>query len=92
MILGKYIKQPAEIESYTITYEDDLTEGDVLSAVTASVAPDGLTLSGVNHDTQSERIWVSGGDVGVKYKITATVTTDDGRVLQDEFFVTIKDY
>ena len=38
------------------------------------------------------RVWVRGGVDRVKYKIEVTVSTMDGRVLQDEFYITIKDY
>lgn len=91
-VLGKYIKQPGETESYTVTYTDDLTNGDGVVALAVTVAPVGLTIVSSNFDLTSARIWVSGGTVGVKYKVTVTATTGDGRVMQDEFFVTIKEY
>ena len=91
-ILGKYIKQPGETESYTISYIEDLTEGDGVVSTEVTVSPIGLTLVATNTDLVSVRIWVAGGTPGAKYKVEATATTGDGRVLQDEFFITIKDY
>lgn len=90
-VLGKYIKQPAETESYTIDYSYDLTDGDGVVAATVT-ATDGITV--ISHDVNldSVRVWLTGGEAGTKYKIEVTATTGDGRVLQDEFFVTIKDY
>jgi len=90
-VLGKYIKQPSETESYTIDYTDDLTADDgVVSATVA--ATDGITVTGYDVNLDSVRVWLTGGTAGMKYKIEVTATTGDGRVLQDEFFVTIKDY
>ena len=91
-VLGKYIKQPAETESYTIDYSDDLTDGDGIVELAVTVSDPSITLVSTNHDLLSARVWLSGGTTGVKYKIEVTATTGDGRVLQDEFFVTIKDY
>lgn len=91
-VLGKYIKQPAETESYTIDYSDDLTDGDGVVDLAVTVSAPTITLVSTNYDLKSARIWLSGGDVGTKYKIEVTATTGDGRVLQDEFYVTIKDY
>jgi len=92
-VLGKYIKQPAEVESYTVDYSEDLTSGDGIVLATAAITPTGLVLDAVDYsDSKSVRVWVSDGAVGVKYKVEVTATTGDGRVMQDEFYVTIKDY
>lgn len=94
-VLGKYKKQPDEVESYTIDYTDDLTEGDGIVAATVEVTPAGLTVTGINFDLTSLRFWVSGGTATnppTTYKIEATATTGDGRVLQDEAYITIVDY
>lgn len=91
-ILGKFIKQPAERESYSIEYVEDLFENDGIASATISVLPEDLTI--VSHLIVGTRVKVliEGGTVGIRYKVTATVNTDDGRILQDEFFVSIKDY
>ena len=56
------------------------------------VAPAGLTLgsSFIIGNTVFKQ-WVSGGTVGVTYKVTVTCTTNAGRVKQVEFTVKIKD-
>lgn len=93
-LLGSFVKQPAETESYTITYEDDLTTGDnVVSAVssaTPTTSPP-LSLDTTSVDDPRVRLWISGGVNGTTYKVTVTTTTADGRVLQDEFKVRVKD-
>ena len=92
-VLGTYTKQPAEKESYTVNVGDDLIGTDTVKTdgVTVTVEPLGLTI--VSHLVISPRIkvWCSGGTDGVKYKVTVTSETDDGRILQDEFIVKIKD-
>ena len=91
-ILGKYTKQPRETESYTIDYTDDLTDGDEIISCAGSVSPEGIELMSTVHDGGSVRVWLRGGTVGVKYKVEVIITTGDGRVLEDEFVVTIKEY
>lgn len=92
MKLGNYVKQPAEVEFYTINYKDDLTAGDNVQSATAVITPSGLTLNSIVIADPRVRVGVSGGAVGTKYKIEVTTVTADGRTLQDEFFVTIKNY
>ncbi len=91
-ILGKHRKQSSETESYTIDYTGDLTTGDSVVTSDVTVTPPGLTLVATNVGATSTRIWVAGGIDKVVYKIETTSSTGDGRVLQDEFYLTIKDY
>lgn len=92
-ILGKFTKQPAERESYSIDFVDDLIGTDTIATATAEVLPLGLTImSCLVVGTRVKVLVEAGGAVGTKHKVTVTVTTDDNRVMQDEFIVTIKDY
>jgi len=101
MILGKYIKQPAETLDYDIDFSDFLSDGDALavtgnpsvpSPINVTVAPLGLTLGPTFAiGTTVIKQWISGGVNGVKYKVTITATTNGGRVKQVEFIVTVKD-
>lgn len=101
MIIGKFIKQPAEILDYDIDFSEFLADGDTListgnpavpSPLNVVVTPPGLTLgptfvlSGV-----TLKQWLSGGTDGVKYKVTVTATSNAGRVKQVEFVVRVKD-
>lgn len=102
MILGRFVKQPAERETYAIEYADDLATGDTILADPPPVIQ--IELQGTALDTSPLRIdaldvtgtrvtmWISSGTVRQAYKITVTVTTTSGRVLQDEFIIKIKDY
>lgn len=91
-ILGKFTKQPVEKESYSIDYADDLIDADAIASANVVVAPSGLTVVSSLVVGTRVKVFLEGGAVGIKYKVTVTATTDDGRVLQDEFIVTIKDY
>ena len=92
-ILGRFTKQPAEKESYSIEFEDDLVDADAIASATAVVEPAGLNLESTLVIGTRVKILVSGGGtVGTRHKITVTAATDDGRILQDEFYVVIKEY
>lgn len=104
VLLGKFIKQPAEREAYAIEYEDDLSVGDTLaqdqaprvliertgSATGVDATP--LTLTAIDVGSTRVTLWLVAGLDGALYKITVTATTASGRILQDEFTIRIKDY
>lgn len=91
MILGSYDKQPVEVETYTINYSLDLNQGDRVTGSVATVEPNGLTVGIATIENSRVRIRVSGGTNNVRYKVTTTTETLEGRVMQDEFFVKVKD-
>lgn len=91
-ILGKFNKQPAEKESYTMEFADDLVDADAIASATVTVDPADLTLVSSLVIGTRVKVVLQGGTAGIKHKVTVTATTDDGRILQDEFIVTIKDY
>lgn len=92
-ILGRFTKQPAEKESYSIEFEDDLTGTDSIATAVSTVSPEGLTLVSTLVIGTRVKVLVSGGAAsGTRHKVTVTATTDDGRTLQDEFIVVIKEY
>lgn len=95
MKLGSFIKQPRERESYTINYAQDLTSGDNLLRAASQIEPDapaGLQIDQLDVFDPRVRFWVVGGEVGISYKITITTTTTDGRILEDEVMIKIKEY
>jgi hypothetical protein len=101
MILGKFVKQPAEILDFDIDFSEFLSDGDSLvvtgdppvpSPLDVTVTPAGLTLGAtLVRDGLVIKQWVSGGTNGQKYKITITATSNAGRVKQVEFTVRVKD-
>ena len=91
MNLGTFKKQPVEVKDYDIDYSEWLTTGDNVQSVDISVSPSGLVIDSVFVSDPRAKIWISGGTDRVSYKVTATMTTADGRVKQDEFKINVKD-
>ena len=91
MILGTFTKQPVEVLDYDIDCSEWLVSDDVLSSATAVVDVAGLTVDSVLVSSPRVKVWLSGGTNGAAYKVTVTITTDDGRVKQVEFRVRVKD-
>ena len=91
MNLGNFNKQPIEVVDYDIDYSEWLTPGDNVQSAVVAVAPAGLTVESVFVNDPRVKIWVSGGTDSIRYKLTVTTTTADGRVKQDEFSVRVKD-
>lgn len=102
MILGTFIKQPAEYLDYDIDFSDFLPGGDTLqytgnppvpNPLSVTATPAGITIGPtyVLNDGKAIKQWLSGGTNGVRYKITLTATTNGGRVKQVEFVVRVKD-
>lgn len=91
-ILGRFTKQPVEVESYSIEFADDLVNQDKISSATSEVVPPGLNLVSTTVIGTRVKVLVSGGTNKTTYKITVTAQTDDGRTLQDEFIIKIVEY
>lgn len=92
MNFGTYLKQPADVMDYDLDYSEWLTPGDNVDSTVIDIAPSGA-LEAVSVFVQDPRIklWLSGGTTGTTYKVTATTTTADGRIKQDEFRIKVKD-
>lgn len=99
MILGTQIQQPDEMLDYDINYASWLIGTDRIATVTTAVEPalddttnpDGLQATYVSHDGERVKMWVKGGVNGTTYRVSVTVTTDDGRIKQDELKFKIKE-
>lgn len=91
-ILGRFVKQPAEKDSYSIEYQDDLAGTDAIASAVTTVLPVGLTIvSTLVVGTRVKILLEGGAAVGTKHKVRVTATTDSGRVMQDAFIISIKD-
>lgn len=91
MILGTFSKQPVEVLDYDIDCSDWLVSDDALSSATAVVDETGLAVDSVLISSPRVKVWLSGGTNGSTYKVTVTITTEDGRVKQVEFRVRVRD-
>lgn len=94
MILGTFIKQPADTMDYDINYSEWLTFNDNVQEAAILIEGSDSTLIKVSHFINDPviKIWLSGGTAGITYKVTCTMTSADGRIRQDEFKMKIKEY
>lgn len=91
MILGTFLKQPAERLDYDITYADWLIDGDEVQSCVATPDNASLLVDAIYTSSRTVKIWLSGGVAGLTYKLTVTTTTADGRIKQDELKIKVKE-
>lgn len=92
MIIGNFTKQPADELDYDVDCSRWLIANDTISTVVISIDGAGLVNPSTLISSNRFKVWLSGGMNGTSYKVTATITTDGGRVKQVEFKVKVKDY
>ena len=92
MLVGEFEQQSGDRLDYDIDFSRWMTPGDELLSITHTVTPAGLTVEPSVVSDRRVKLWASGGTHGAKYKIDATVTTADARVLQVEVKIRVKDY
>lgn len=92
MKVGSFTKQPGEKISNSVLYTDALDVGDYLDTVVSCVAePSGLTVLAALSSNDRVRVWYEGGTSGVTYKVTLTVTTNQGERFEDEITCKVKE-
>lgn len=87
------IKQPGESRLYSMDFSGLLAAGETLASVDSVVdSPVGVTFDGspVASGVYAQQR-ISGGTSGIKYKVTMTVTTSAGNVLEGEGVLQVKD-
>lgn len=90
-ILGKFTKQPVEVQDYDIDFTGYLEfHNDAALSHTAAVET-GLTLLSSTLTDGVVKVFVSGGTDGTTYKVSATITTQGGRVKQGDILVKVKE-
>jgi hypothetical protein len=78
MILQHFEKSPDEHLDYDVVFAKWLDGDDTISAATAEIAGGTATVSLVEFDSQTVKVWLDGGVAGETNKITVT-DDDDGR-------------
>lgn len=96
MQLGKFTKQPGEIEAYGVKYDEATDNGETLTAATAAVedlsgVTPTMTVSPCTIDVKEVRVLASSGMDGHDYKITLQVDTSTGRRMEDELIVKVRE-
>lgn len=90
-ILANYTKQPADVQDYDIDYSEYLDSLED-TALTAEVEVEpGITLEAYVLLGSVVKVWLSGGEDGERYKVTARVVTTGGRTKESEIRVRVKE-
>ena len=90
-LLATFTKQPAEVQDYDIDFREYLTSvADTGVSHTVTVEP-GITLVSSSLNSGVVKVWLSGGTDRQKYKVTARLTTDGGRVKEADIAVRVKE-
>jgi hypothetical protein len=92
--MDKFTKQPHDIDTVDVSFVDYLTErGDTGQSVAVVITgPDSaLTSPAASLVNGVAKVWLSGGTDGNTYKLTATLTTNAGRIKEHDFNVKIKE-
>lgn len=97
MKLANFKKQPVDVLDYDIDYTAWIPAGDTLLSATAVVDivnTGSLVVSSivVTPLTNIVKLWMSGGNDGITYKVTVTTVTNGGRTKEDELQFTVKNY
>ena len=90
--LNTFTKQPADRLDYDFDYKAFLLGNDTIIDAVFTAEPVGLGTDTPVVEPKYAKIWVYGGVAGTTYKITCTVTTEHGRVKQDEIKIRVKEY
>lgn len=90
--MNLFQKQPADQLDYDLDFSEWLADGDTITGVTAvSDVPAELVILSALVADQTVKIWVSGGLDGSTYKVTATVSTSQGRIKELDFKIRVRD-
>jgi hypothetical protein len=76
-----YLKAPAEVESYELSWVDDLDEGDSISTSTWIADDSDITVVSSSNTAITTTVRVSGGTNGRIHEILNHATTAGGRQL-----------
>lgn len=87
MILKQFCKGTRETLDYALDFYRDLEAGESITAASAVVAPDTLTITRVTFSDVAAKVWLTGGVDGVNYVVTVTVDTSAGRRMEKAFAV-----
>lgn len=90
--MNLFQKQPGDQLDYDLDFSDWITASDTITgAVATSSVPAELNIVSVVVASPMVKVWVSGGVSGATYKVTATITTAEGRIKELEFKIRVRD-
>lgn len=79
LILDQFCKGSRETLDYSVDFYRELELGEKIIAASAVVAPDTLPITRVEFTDDSVRVWVTAGADRVRYVVTVTADTNQGR-------------
>lgn len=82
-------KTPESLLDYAFDWSEWLNPTDEIKSKETIITPDGLTIKQDSTFNGVHTIWLSGGSLSTKYKITSKITTEDGRQEQASRFIKI---
>tara|TARA_Y100000310_G_scaffold324866_1_gene387325 strand:- start:14413 stop:14682 length:270 start_codon:yes stop_codon:yes gene_type:complete len=82
-------KDPDDVLDYSIDWEAALN-GDVLTTSNWSISPSGLTVDASSINGDKTIVWLSGGDEGVSYNVTNSITTAGGRSIDRTVSISVR--
>lgn len=83
-------KREADRLDFAIDFRRWLDEGDRIVDATATIAGGSATVDQAEFSETEVRVWVSGGMRGETSTVTATITTDGGRLRETCFRLRIE--
>jgi hypothetical protein len=90
-IIGKFSKQPVEVQDYDIDFTEYLEFHNDYALSHTAFASTGITIQASALVDGVVKVFVSGGTDGNTYKVSATITTQGGRVKQGDILVKVKE-
>lgn len=76
-MIAAFVKDPNAVNDYSVDWTLN-TGGDSIVGSTW-VAPAGITVDSSTFNTKKTIVWLSGGTVGVNYRVVNHITTAGGR-------------
>lgn len=91
--MNLFTKQPADQLDYDLDFSEWLTGDDTITGVEAvSSVPEELVILSASIAGSTVKVWVNGGVAGATYKVTATISTAEGRIKELEFKIRVRDF
>lgn len=90
-ILGKFIKQPAEVLDYDVDFTDWFSNRTDTPSTFEVTAEAGITVVGSSISGNIVKVVLSGGASGTRYKTTVRLTTALSLVKEADFQVLVKE-
>lgn len=73
-----FVKDPEAVLDYAVDWSKWLREGETIAASSVT-ATSGITVDSDTHTDTLVTVWLSGGELGVRYEVTNRITTSQGR-------------